>query len=29
MGAWYWGLVKDQLVADDEVRQRVAEVTKG
>jgi cellulose synthase operon protein C len=29
MGAWYWGLVKDQFSADDEVRQRVAEVTKG
>ncbi len=29
MGRWYWGLVKDQLVADDEVRRRVAEVTKG
>ncbi len=23
---WYWGLVKDQFVADDEVRRRVAEV---
>lgn len=29
MGTWYWGLVKDQFVADDEVRKRVAEVTKG
>ena len=29
MGRWYWGLVKDQFVADDEVRRRVAEVTKG
>jgi tetratricopeptide (TPR) repeat protein/transglutaminase-like putative cysteine protease len=29
MGRWYWGLVKDQFVADDEVRSRVAEVTKG
>ena len=29
MGAWYWGLVKDQFVADDEVRRRVAEVTRG
>jgi len=29
MGAWYWGLVKDQFVADDEVRRRVAEITKG
>ncbi|HEY1959784.1 MAG TPA: DUF3857 domain-containing protein [Polyangiaceae bacterium] len=29
MGAWYWGLVKDQFNADDEVRRRVAEITKG
>ncbi len=29
MGQWYWGLVKDQFVADDEVRRRVADVTKG
>jgi tetratricopeptide (TPR) repeat protein/transglutaminase-like putative cysteine protease len=29
MGRWYWGLVHDQFVADDEVRRRVAEVTKG
>ena len=29
MGKWYWGLVKDQFVADDEVRHRVAEITKG
>ncbi len=29
MGRWYWGLVRDQFVADDEVRRRVAEVTKG
>ncbi len=29
MGAWYWGLVKDQFVADDEVKRRVAEVTRG
>ena len=29
MGEWYWGLVKDQFVADDEVRRRVADVTKG
>ncbi len=29
MGRWYWGLVKDQFVADDEVRRRVAEITKG
>ncbi len=29
MGAWYWGLVKDQFTADEEVRRRVAEITKG
>jgi predicted Zn-dependent protease/transglutaminase-like putative cysteine protease len=29
VGLWYWGLVKDQFVADDEVRRRTAEVTKG
>ncbi len=29
MGRWYWGLVKDQFVADDEVKRRVAEITKG
>jgi tetratricopeptide (TPR) repeat protein len=29
MGRWYWGLVHDQFVADDEVRRRVADVTKG
>jgi transglutaminase-like putative cysteine protease len=29
VGKWYWGLVKDQFNADDEVRRRVAEVTKG
>ncbi|MBX3185938.1 MAG: DUF3857 domain-containing protein [Labilithrix sp.] len=29
MGRWYWGLVKDQFTADDEVRRRVAEITKG
>ena len=29
LGAWYWGLVKDQFTADDEVRRRVALVTKG
>lgn len=29
MGRWYWGLVKDQFSADDEVRRRVAEITKG
>jgi tetratricopeptide (TPR) repeat protein len=29
MANWYWGLVKDQFVADDEVRRRVAEATRG
>jgi tetratricopeptide (TPR) repeat protein/transglutaminase-like putative cysteine protease len=29
MGRWYWGLVKDQFTADDEVRRRVADITKG
>lgn len=29
MGKWYWGLVRDQFVADDEVRRRVASITKG
>ncbi|MDB4995182.1 MAG: Cell division protein FtsK, partial [Myxococcaceae bacterium] len=29
MGRWYWGLVKDQFIADEEVRRRVADVTKG
>lgn len=29
MGRWYWGLVKDQFIADDEVRRRAAEITKG
>ena len=29
VGKWYWGLVKDQFNADDEVRRRVLEVTKG
>ena len=29
MARWYWGLVKDQFVADDEVRRRSAEATKG
>ncbi len=29
MATWYWGLVKDQFVADDEVKRRVAEATKG
>jgi cellulose synthase operon protein C len=29
VGRWYWGLVRDQFVADDEVRRRAAEITKG
>ncbi len=29
VATWYWGLAKDQLIPDDEVRQRVAEITKG
>ncbi len=29
MGRWYWGLVRDQFTADDEVRRRVLELTKG
>jgi len=29
MGRWYWGLVKDQFIADDEVRKRAQEATKG
>ena len=29
MGRWYWGLVRDQFTADDEVRRRVTEITKG
>jgi cellulose synthase operon protein C len=29
MATWYWGLVKDQFVADEEVKRRVAEATKG
>lgn len=29
MGRWYWGLVRDQFTADDEVRRRVADITKG
>ena len=29
MGKWYWGLIKDQLVPDDEVRQRAESLTKG
>jgi tetratricopeptide (TPR) repeat protein len=29
MGKWYWGLIKDQLVPDDEVTQRALALTKG
>ncbi len=29
MGKWYWGLIKDQLVPDDEVKQRAEALTKG
>jgi tetratricopeptide (TPR) repeat protein len=29
MGRWYWGLVKDQFVADDEVRRRAETLTAG
>ncbi len=29
MATWYWGLVKDQFVADDDVRRRVADATRG
>jgi tetratricopeptide (TPR) repeat protein len=29
MGRWYWGLVKDQFVADDELRRRAASLTHG
>jgi len=29
MGRWYWGLVRDQFVPDDEVRKRASEITKG
>ncbi|MDP9037379.1 MAG: DUF3857 domain-containing protein [Myxococcota bacterium] len=29
MGRWYWGLVRDQFVPDDEVRQRAEALTKG
>ena len=28
MGRWYWGLVKDQFTADDEVRRRALDITK-
>ncbi|MFO0678233.1 MAG: DUF3857 domain-containing protein [Polyangiaceae bacterium] len=29
VGRWYWGLVRDQFVPDDEVRRRATELTKG
>jgi cellulose synthase operon protein C len=29
LGKWYWGLVRDQLVADDEVRRRAESLTLG
>ena len=29
MGRWYWGLVQDQFVPDDEVRRRAEALTKG
>jgi tetratricopeptide (TPR) repeat protein len=29
VGSWYWGLARDQFDVDDEVRQRVKELTKG
>jgi cellulose synthase operon protein C len=29
VGSWYWGLAKDQFDADDEVRKKVKEITKG
>ncbi len=29
LGQWYWGLVRDQLVADDEVRRRAEALTQG
>jgi len=29
MGRWYWGLIRDQLVPDDEVRRRAEDLTKG
>ena len=29
MGRWYWGLVRDQFVPDDEVRQRAEALTRG
>lgn len=29
VGAWWWGLVREQLVADDRLRATVAEITRG
>lgn len=29
VGAWYWGLARDQFDVDDEVRKKVREITKG
>jgi tetratricopeptide (TPR) repeat protein/transglutaminase-like putative cysteine protease len=29
MGDWYWGLIKDQFIAKDELKQKVAELIKG
>jgi cellulose synthase operon protein C len=29
VGAWYWGLARDQFDVDDEVRRKVREITKG
>jgi len=29
LGRWYWGLIRDQLVPDDEVRRRAEALTKG
>lgn len=29
MGRWYWGLVKDQFIPDDEVRRRAEALTRG
>jgi hypothetical protein len=29
MGRWYWGLIRDQLIPDDEVRRRAEALTKG
>jgi len=29
VGAWFWGLSKDQFDVDDEVRKKVAEITRG